>query len=109
MFFSDNSDEKIQLDLSGPQWELLRASRKKMDEGLARSVSVAIKSGGKYQLYLSSDDLDTLIWFVDDEIDRTTDKEKRQILSDLADYLSDFEDEEAYDFWGLNRSKIAPK
>jgi len=101
MVFPGDSDDKIQIELSAPQWELLSASRQEMEESLARCVSVALKSGDAYQLYLSDEELDELICFVEDRADLETNNEKRQVLIDLADYLTGFEEGEGDDgFWG---------
>ena len=101
MVFPGDSDDKIQIELSAPQWELLSASRREMDESLARCVSVALKSGDMYQLYLSLDELDELLMFVEDQAEEENNKKKRQMWADLADYLDDVGEQESEGgFWG---------
>lgn len=92
MNFAEPPEEKLRIELSGPQWELLQTARANMDEDLARCVSVAVKRGEHYELYLAWRDIDDLVEHLEDCAEEAPGTPQADNFLNLADYLSDIAD-----------------
>ncbi len=93
MNFAEPPEEKLSIELSEPQWKLLQALRANMHEDLARCVSVAVKRGEHYELYLDMSDLDDVIEHLEDCAVLAQGSSEGDMIVDLAKYLSEIADQ----------------
>lgn len=90
MNFAESPEEKIKIELSGKQWELLQKTRPRMDEELGRCVSVAVKRNNVYELYLTEEEVDDLIDHLEGQAEDAPSQRQQDAFYELADFFLDF-------------------
>ncbi|MBN1618894.1 hypothetical protein JW887_06175 [Candidatus Dojkabacteria bacterium] len=83
-------DDKLLLKLTPAQRQLLLDYQHYIvDDDIIRAISVAIKEGNKYNIYLTDDDFDLLIGYVCGIANHEEDKKVAEKFHKLSDYLED--------------------
>ena len=94
MNFAESPEDKLTIELSEPQWQLLQKARSRMDKDLARCISVAVKRNNLYELYLTEDDVEDLADFLEEQVYSARSEKQKNAYFELLSYLVDFLDDQ---------------
>ena len=94
MNFAESPEDKLTIELSEPQWQLLQKARSRIDKDLARCISVAVKRNNLYELYLTEDDVEDLADFLEEQVYSARSEKQKNAYFELLSYLVDFLDDQ---------------
>ena len=103
-------EDKITIPLSATQRDLLLEYESYFaDHALFRLISVALKKGKNYEIYLDQEELEDLLDQVSDLCNMEEDEKLQDKLYDLCDHLEDFYDDsedEDYSEYSTNTGSV---